>query len=761
MTTLIDLIGGPESARGFARVFAQEMQMASGQSAPGMAGPAQADNENVAMQRRQTMEDLKSRKSTDQLTASMTRYSDLLKSQGNSLDKLSQRLDLSSEILDQTAGELRESQMHRLNAAMQINEQIDALQRLDAAMNQLGDKQEADYETIQQLTDQLEEMGIPVDRVTRSVSDLQRVLSEKNDELVGELGEVAAWSRSWRSQMGHALEMFKDRMQDARVGLGLLGAAFYKWQEDFSTSLRTGAPSQMWDALWAGMDPGDLYEIQRLNKRTVVALGGTTRYMEMMTDVQQDMFNITGDTVEAMKVSAELGSTLAQLSGDMDSGAFHEAMQSQIAMAKQLRNAAGFTADEFANLTTELVDDASIRHQLLLYNKQERFQQLQRLQTMTIENQLRGVSVEQTKSLIKANAEMASALPTDRLQKAAKIIGIAGALQVEGAQEFAEKLRQGKIAPEDMQRFGVSVASQLQQATQRGDMATEQYLRTLAAEVPGLLEAGQKQLVEQRNISQEQSDAASSQVNWLTKLVRWGSILYKAAIDNPMVQAFAGGGIMIAAAWNQIRQTQYLKTIAFNTGGLGKLKGIGKFFSKRGILASLGGILGVSTGMSMMGDKENESGGLGRVLSMGASGALMGSWFGPMGALIGGGIGSLAGLGMNLFGGSDGGKQSQIAPAASATSLQQRDAYVGTISEPERKTMEMSTILQDGFVTVRDRLVAIEEVLRDIAETNNSVATATNKQLSTYEMNEREKRDREYNRRNKPNLYDVEPVGVN
>jgi hypothetical protein len=167
--------------------------------------------------------------------------------------------------------------------------------------------------------------------------------------------------------------------------------------------------------------------------------GGTENYDQAMYDGKSDFFRLTGDLDEALTQAANtmdiIGTTGASLK------VARVATKNLTETFNELTMLTGMTVGEINAMNKEMTDNYTFRQSLNGLDEKSRAESVRNLDLMMKENVLRGISIQQSKDMQKAQQDMANPWsPRARLKNAAlmRVLGGAQGINTESAAQFIQ-----------------------------------------------------------------------------------------------------------------------------------------------------------------------------------------------------------------------------------------------------------------------------------------------------------------------------------
>lgn len=193
----------------------------------------------------------------------------------------------------------------------------------------------------------------------------------------------------------------------------------------------TGVITRDFKSLINGVNPAVVQEVQQKDARTRSAFGRENFDKSIMDGVSQ-LVGVTYDRNEALKMKSATISSLSRSGVNADTANMTAASKGLIANFIKLQYLTGLTGEQMAGLTTELAADADYRQGLMTLNGKERAASVAGITQMFQENALRNISIEQTKSMQRAQLALSDATsPKTRMKNAAKLKALGGAVGID------------------------------------------------------------------------------------------------------------------------------------------------------------------------------------------------------------------------------------------------------------------------------------------------------------------------------------------
>jgi len=304
---------------------------------------------------------------------------------------------------------------------------------------------------------------------------------------------------------------------------------------------------------------------------------------------QKSLIGLTASTAEAARVSGMFHKNMARVGVSQQN--LGDAVLQQTKIYEQNYRALGYSAEEFANLTAELINDQGMRDILLTLQEKERKAYVLGIQQRMAEYQTMGYTIERAKELQKTFQALHGMDPKERMKQAAKKRAMMGAMGMggEAAELFDLEIRYRTMTAEQKKDADIRMAQiQADAAKAYGEMSgagsslgQSMVMQAMAAKT-GFdkvaqtfeTETGQGMKIDEKQL------AATNEIpdvikGAITVMDHWGAAQHSAlfSVGTNIVKEL--GGVIMTAA-----------TISAGTSLLGKMGGMGK------MLTGAGGMLG-------------------------------------------------------------------------------------------------------------------------------------------------------------------------
>lgn len=237
------------------------------------------------------------------------------------------------------------------------------------------------------------------------------------------------------------------------TGLKYMGKEFAKHAENEQRFAQQAAVA---DAGWVSgmLDMGiSQIEYMKLLKETRVeglaAASAGVDFRKSLEESQNSLIYLTANTEEAAKVSGMFHKNMARMGVSQDQ--LGDAVLQQTAMYKNNYRALGYTAEQFAALSEELINDQGMRSTLINLQEKERKQYILGIQQRMTEYQTMGYTIERAKELQKTFQALGEMSPKERMKQAAKKRAMMGAMGMgaEGAELMDLEIRYKTMSAAD------------------------------------------------------------------------------------------------------------------------------------------------------------------------------------------------------------------------------------------------------------------------------------------------------------------------
>jgi len=583
---------------------------------------------------------------TDALNEKLSIAGDIL---GNSIDTdiLNEKLSASGELLSNAMkeytdyGDLQREIVTKFNASLGKEltklgitvSSLDDVLKLEELAALSNDWIKANKKGIDgteeqlEILEKIEKLDIPkelkdyvyqLDNAKNVVNEFSTSLGEASDQAVNAKGVRTKLNEAGRELNKSFIKMI-DSFFSVNSAMLTLKKSLVQAYNDSKQSMKFGTLfeegstifSNQIDAMKLGIDPSTLSEISAVNRQAVLAIGGTTDFMAAMNPLQEEMFGVIGDNVDAAKFVGNTMTSLGKLGIAPSVDALREFGKGITATGQKVQGsftyfnkALGFSTEQFGALIEEMGSEVGVRKRLQAANETERKQIIQGVLGRIEELTAMGLSTEQAKEQVKAQEALLGDGPRERFKKAAKLQATMGALGVQGGGEAAGILRKGERASKEERARLDELISQTQgkvAETATGSLASE-FLASgivqrtdmeglLGPASPFAMQLGEG-LKQQTGIMGELF-TLTEKAPWLTDVLKGINSLTTNLAQNPLLSAGLGaiqglGSILAGPILGAL-------LVGGVSGGMGNALGnMGKFAKGLGGLALTGGAIGAA-----------------------------------------------------------------------------------------------------------------------------------------------------------------------
>jgi hypothetical protein len=244
------------------------------------------------------------------------------------------------------------------------------------------------------------------------------------------------------------------------------------------TGAITGMLAQQEQAIKMGIDPEAFAGITTEARQMINALGGTSKYTELLGDAQNALYAQTGNFAEALKAATAIAQSMIYSGFKPTKAAVAEYVED----IKNLSRLTGKSISELQSMVDEVAKDTDSLTLLRAAREDER-EAILKSQRAIIEMGVNmGMSAEQAKEAAKMLNKMVAAKPIDRIKQAAKMRAFGAAFGIAGSEEAARGVIAGPRATAEqkkaIQQFNTNATNFADQARGAG-LGTEIAVTTL------------------------------------------------------------------------------------------------------------------------------------------------------------------------------------------------------------------------------------------------------------------------------------------
>ena len=339
------------------------------------------------------------------------------------------------------------------------NKTIDSFKELQTSVNNaldIGSINDAQLENIgltrdsmESLFDDLAKSGNKLTQkqllaVTKLSKAVGGKLPEELNKLSDALEEASRKTDTTFNKLRNSANLLAVNFFSLGTATAALTTAFYRGYNDIKTAVTHGLDTSFTDAFSLSVDPSALTKTVAANKQIALAGGGVSQFTNTLKQYQDELIMSTGDPEAAMEFTAAMEKNTRSLG--ISSSVTIKGMIGTKTATDSLRGAfegmrilTGMNIQEFTALQQELINDSNIRLLMNKMNKKEREAYQKSINLRLQENAVMGLTVEQSKEVIKTFAAMRAKGPVERMRTAAKLAAVAGAVGMSG--EDTSRLR--------------------------------------------------------------------------------------------------------------------------------------------------------------------------------------------------------------------------------------------------------------------------------------------------------------------------------
>jgi len=281
-------------------------------------------------------------------------------------------------------------------------------------------------------------------------------LTKKSEELSDEVEAASS-------------EIKKNRINFTKLGQVVknIGKDFLRLgQQEARFAMQTATADAGWISGIKQMGIAQIDYMKLLKETRVEGLAATSagvNFKESLVKSQNSLIGLTSSTTEAAKVSGMFHKNMARIGVSQDD--LGDAVLQQTKIYKENYRALGYTAEEFANLTSELINDQGMRDVLLTLQEKERKAYVLGIQQRMAEYQTMGYTIDRAKELQKTFQNLVGMDPKERMKQAAKKRAMMGAMGMgaEGAELMDLEIRYRTMTADQKKDADIRMAEIQQQ----------------------------------------------------------------------------------------------------------------------------------------------------------------------------------------------------------------------------------------------------------------------------------------------------------
>ena len=574
-----------------------------------------------------------------------------------------------------------------LKDVMLAGDQAKAMQAVAAELRNIKTKEFATQEEAQkhldELNSELEKVGISLSDFGDSAAKVAEVegkifKDETGFRIAGaknakELDEQADITVEALANASRAYDKHSERVRYSKQAMGKLGNAVKALAKDF---LKFAEQEQRFQQATATADAGWIEGMTQLGvsqldyakiladtriQQLAMASGGVD-FKASLKASADSLETLTPDLLTAGKVAAQFHKNMS--AAGVSQANLGDAVQQQTKIYKENFRALAITAEEFANLSTELINSQGMRNELLTLQESERKQYVLSIQRRQAEYLTMGYSIERAKELQNTFQAINKMSPKSRMKKAAQQRAMLGAMGMgaEGAEMFDLQIRMRTMNAKDRANAELRITKINEQAAKKyGEMSGagaslgQSMVFQTMAEKTGFDAVAEKFETESslgRKIAKDQLTELNEINGTISKILKWSSIFGSAqgsAVGSlgTNLAGMAGTG---AGLWAGGKAASYAagkiggmfgggaSAAGAGAGGVAKSasagalkKGLGKAAGKAA-LRSIPGV-GMLVGLGLAGHRLSQGDYLGAAMELGAGAASLLPGVGTAGSL--------------------------------------------------------------------------------------------------------------------------------
>lgn len=237
---------------------------------------------------------------------------------------------------------------------------------------------------------------------------------------------------------------------------GSMGVGFTKALDDARYAMQRGADFDPLNAISMGIQVKELIDLQTEYRQVALAgVGGIEEFTSSMRSAQYDLLSRTG----SMKAAAELAAHFQGVTqsvgvayGDLTKQAIPDLVKS----FKDLQDRTGITSVELMQVQRGLMQDQTIREDLMKKDAKARIQTMLHQQRMMSQYTRMGLSVEEAVDMIKKQVAAQNEDPLEMIKRSAKTRALMSMMGLgkEGAELQRIRMKGPNLSAEDSKREG-------------------------------------------------------------------------------------------------------------------------------------------------------------------------------------------------------------------------------------------------------------------------------------------------------------------
>lgn len=214
--------------------------------------------------------------------------------------------------------------------------------------------------------------------------------------------------------------------------------------QGYMGGLTGNGPSQSSTAL-LGLSRPEFVEMAAQHRRAMLAMGGMTETVDLLTKSQSALFDVTGSLKDSTMVAMQQMTLLTNHGIKLTAEGFGKYTDEMARDYKRYGAISGQTMDQYSSAIASLVEDESTQVSLRnAASEAERLQIIRNTKRRYDENLAMGMTVEQATAAAKAMAKLAGEGPMERYKKSVKFQAALGAMGIGGGAEAARIMRKSE-----------------------------------------------------------------------------------------------------------------------------------------------------------------------------------------------------------------------------------------------------------------------------------------------------------------------------
>ncbi len=407
-------------------------------------------------------------------------------------------------------------------------------------------------------------------------------------------------------QIGGAITSKLNTFFSGAAFLSGMKEAFGIVKEEISSGMSATTEQLMTLGYQLGLTGQEYAKLSKAHRDVVLAAGGTTKHLELLTAANKQYEDLIGDNAERTQFVAEQMKMLAER-GIKPTAKNMELLAPEFA---KLQKTSNMTSAEFNSAMADITDDAATSAQLrAASSEEERAAIMKGIAGRLAENRAMGMTTKQAIEATKALNKLSGQGPLERFKQAAKLRAMGGAMGVAGGDEASRILIKGQRASADekqeLQKY-LSNLSNTMSESQMGSIGGEIFAATLAdklglQELIGPTSPFNTRLVEGTKYEQDSLKLLGENNKDLKKIVIFFDRVIDALTKNPLLMIITGAiggifGILKGKAFASLLGGA-AKSLAGGAGGLlrgAAAMGGGALAAKGALVAGAAGAAGAA-----------------------------------------------------------------------------------------------------------------------------------------------------------------------